>query len=103
MDKRKNDELGVRRPSRALALLLIGVGVVMLLANVGLFSIADFGRFFGQMGASFGLFFGQMGAAFGRVFGTLGVLIGRFWPLILIGVGLLLVLRPSRRNRRAES
>jgi hypothetical protein len=103
MNKRKNDQLGAHRPSRTLALILIGVGVVFLLANLGLFSIGDIGAFFGQIGGAFGSFFGNLGGSLGTLFGGLGELIGRFWPLILIGVGLLLVFRPSRHNRRVES
>jgi hypothetical protein len=103
MDKRKNDQLDARRPSRALALILIGVGVVFLLANFGLFSIGDIGAFFGQLGGAFGNFFGNLGGSLGSLFGGLGSLIGRFWPLILIGLGLLIIFRPSRRSRRLES
>jgi hypothetical protein len=102
MNKLKNDEYRVRRPSRTLALILIGVGVIFLLTNIGLFSIGDIGAFFGQIGGAFGSFFGNLGGSIGRLFGGLGELIGRFWPLILIGIGLLLIVRrPS--HRRIES
>ncbi|HEX2909038.1 MAG TPA: hypothetical protein VHO69_19350 [Phototrophicaceae bacterium] len=93
-----------RQASRTLAVILIGVGVMLLLMNAGVFSFHDIGSFFGNLGGSIGSFFGHLGGAMGsffgnlggsigHIFGSLGSLIGRFWPVILILLGVLLLVR----------
>ena len=78
-----------RSSSRTLAIVLIAVGVLFLLINAGIFSFNDIGSFFGSIGA----FFGRLGGSIGHIFGGLGGLIGRFWPVLLILIGALLLLR----------
>lgn len=69
------------------ALVLIAIGVLFLLINSGIFSFADLGEFFGNMGGGIGEFFGSFGRS-----------IGDLWPLALIGVALLFWRRPSGRE-----
>ncbi len=85
MEKRKREVTGNQRDAadvsasaRALAIALIAVGVVFLLINLGLFSWDSIGSFFG---------------AVGRFFGGLGRALAGLWPLVLIGIGALLLLR----------
>jgi hypothetical protein len=85
-----------RRSSRTLALVLIGAGVVLLLVNAGALSFSDIGSFFGSLGGAVGQFFGGLGRAVGDIFGSLGSAIGRFWPVLLILLGALLLLRRGR-------
>lgn len=89
-----------RRHNVALPIILIGIGVLFLLVNTGIFSFSDIGtffgtvgRFFGEIGGSIGRFFGSLGGSLGSYFGNLGGLIGRLWPLLLIVIGALLLIR----------
>lgn len=98
MEKRKREVTVIRRDTagagaaaRTLAIVLIAVGVVFLLINLGLFSWDSVGSFFGAVGR----FFGGLGGEIGRFFGGLGRALAGLWPLVLIGIGALLLLRRS--------
>lgn len=110
-DKPKNDfvpqntERGGRSQRNA-AILLIAVGVIFLLIQSGVFSFNDVGEFFGAVGEFFGnlggqigSFFGNLGGQIGRFFGSVGSQLANLWPLLLIALGVLMLLRrPRRRN-----
>lgn len=105
MEKRKNEVLIVesnspRSNGRAAAFVLIGIGLVFLLINMGAFDMRMIGEFFGNFGRSMGEFFGGFGEAMGRFggamgefFGNLGGSLAQFWPVILIVIGAALLLR----------
>lgn len=109
----RSSEYEPRRSSRTLALVLIGAGVVLLLVNAGALSFSDIGSFFGSLGGAVGQFFGSLGSAIGQffgglgraigdIFGSLGSAIGRFWPVLLILLGALLLLRRGRPDEQQE-
>lgn len=100
MEKTKREFNRDHRSGRGLALVLIAVGVLFLLINVGVFSFNDIGsffgsvgQFFGSLGSAMGQFFGSLGSTIGRIFGSLGSTIGRWWPVLVIAVGVLLLVR----------
>lgn len=92
--------------SRALAIVLITAGVLLLLINAGVFSFNDvgsffgsFGEFFGRLGRSIGELFGDFGGWIGRFFGSVGGTIGRWWPLVVILLGVALLFRRNKPAR----
>ncbi len=107
MEKRKNEVLIVesendspRTRGRAAAFVLIGIGLIFLLVNMGVFDMNTIGEFFGNFGRSMGEFFGRFGEAMGRFggavgefFGNLGGSLAQFWPVALIVIGAVLLLR----------
>jgi hypothetical protein len=105
-EKTKNDfdvQQTGRRGQRGAALLLITIGVVFLLIQTG--AIGDIGWFFGQIGEFFGNlggqighFFGNLGGQIGRFFGTIGSQLVNLWPLILIAIGVLMLMRRPRHR-----
>lgn len=134
-EKRKNDTLFQPDRSRRklLAVTLVIVGLALLAANIGWFSVnhaasgiaslgteigtaaGEMGRELGQIGTEIGVAagemgrdlgqtFGDMGRDLGQTFGSMGRDLGRtmanLWPLLLIGLGLVFLLR---RPRTADS
>ncbi len=108
-EKAKNDfdAQPIERHSsqRRAALVLIAVGVIFLLIQAGVFSFSDIGSFFGSIGAFFGnlggqigSFFGNLGGQIGHFFGSIGSQLANLWPLILIAIGLLMLVRRPRRE-----
>lgn len=105
MEKRKNEVVIVEGDSRRSngwvgAFILIGIGLVFLLINMGAFDMNMIGEFFGNFGRGMGEFFGNFGEAMGRFggsmgefFGNLGGSLARFWPVILIVIGAALLIR----------
>ncbi|MBL8157237.1 MAG: hypothetical protein JNM70_23895 [Anaerolineae bacterium] len=105
MEKRKNEVViaesdSPRSNGRAAAFVLIGIGLVFLLVNMGVFDMNSIGEFFGNFGRSMGEFFGNFGETMGRFgesmgefFGNLGGSLAQFWPVILIAFGVVLLLR----------
>lgn len=106
MQKSKREFSREVRSTRRLALLLIAAGILFLLINAGVFSFHDIGtffgsigQFFGQVGSAIGQFFGSLGSSIGRIFGSIGSSIGRWWPLLLIVLGLLMLVRRGTSAR----
>jgi hypothetical protein len=105
MEKRKNEVLIVegdspRSNGRVAAFVLIGIGLVFLLVNMGVFDMNTIGEFFGNFGRSMGEFFGGFGETMGRFgetvgefFGNLGGSLAQLGPVILIVIGAVLLKR----------
>ncbi|MBZ0294074.1 MAG: hypothetical protein K8L99_16050 [Anaerolineae bacterium] len=110
---------------RLLAFILIIFGLAFLVVNISGFSatqvIGEAGRTVGetagslgqaigeaagQFGSSVGNFFGNFGRTMGEFFGSLGRGFGRtaanLWPLVLIVIGLVLILRNPRQKVKRQ-
>lgn len=118
-EKRKRD---TARGRFTAAFVLIAVGLVFLMVNIGLVSMdrvgetvgqaagsfgdamgsfgQAIGEFFGRFGEAMGEFFGNFGEAMGSFFGNLASNFSRLWPLLLIVIGLALLFRRPRSKRK---
>lgn len=84
-----------RRGRVLVALMLIVIGLIFLMANIGFYSLDTVGEVAGQAGRAIGEFFGGLGRDFGRSVSSL-------WPLLLIALGLFLVFHhPSQKRKHA--
>ena len=101
-EKRKNDTLLQNDPSRRrlLAVALVIVGLALLAANAGWFSVNHAASGIASLGTEIGTAAGDMGRDLGQTFGSMGRDLGRtmanLWPLLLIGLGLVFLLRRPR-------
>jgi hypothetical protein len=91
------------------------IGLMFLFIQSGALSftnITSIGSFFGEIGGSIGQFAGEFGRTIGQTFGEMGRSIGQgfahfdwralanLWPVALIFLGLVMLIRSPRRTRR---
>jgi hypothetical protein len=91
------------------------IGLMFLFIQSGALSftnITSIGSFFGEIGGSIGRFAGEFGRTIGQTFGEMGRSIGQgfahfdwralanLWPMALIFLGLVMLIRSPRRGRR---
>lgn len=117
-----DDAFGYRSYGRVWLRAAVGfgfvlIGLMFLFMQSGALSftnITSIGSFFGEIGGSIGQFAGDFGRTIGQTFGEMGRSIGQgfahfdwralanLWPVALIFLGLVMLIRSPRRARRGR-